>query len=453
MNGGTLTNSAAASKATRLRDWTAALLGERVLTHNFIVAAGTLSAGVLGVGFQSLVSHTLKPADFGGVFAVITVITLIGLPAGGFSLLMARATSRDLASGHDDFSAALLQRGNWTLLLIGTALGAGLVILSPFASGLLQVPEPLVIAAAIGVPFSVATPLLLGELQGEQRFVLYSTILVGQAALKLLGAVGLGVFWGPIGIIVGLSIASAAGYVGGLIAVRRKIIERRNADLWRPAISYLAIVVPSTLALAVLLSSDVLIVKHFFGQRAAGEYSAVAALGRAIFWGATGVAAVLFPKVSFRHAQGRSGSHLIWVSLGLVAAGGLAAMGFLYAWSTPLLTAFAGADYAGGSGYLPLYAIGMMLLGGITIMVATHQSHGQAAFLAFLLPLTLLEPAALIGFHRTLLQVVQVMDVSMLVLLGALGSLYLVQHRTGRIAVAAGGPLAGPAVVAAGASK
>ena len=57
------------------------LRSESVLAHNIIVGGGTIAAGVLGVAFQSLASHQLRPADYGAVFAVVTLITFIGLPA------------------------------------------------------------------------------------------------------------------------------------------------------------------------------------------------------------------------------------------------------------------------------------------------------------------------------------------------------------------------------------
>src|SRR5207245_6202972 len=126
-----IVNTTLAATATRWRGVLAPLKGERVITHNLIVVGGTVLAGMLGVAFQSLVSHQLQPAAFGGVFAVITLITLIGLPASGFTLLMARETSRDKASGHCAFSSTLLRRGNVTLVIAGGALGGAIVILSP----------------------------------------------------------------------------------------------------------------------------------------------------------------------------------------------------------------------------------------------------------------------------------------------------------------------------------
>ena len=45
---------------------------DRLLAHNLIVGAGTMTAGVLGIAFQSLVSHRLSPTDYGAVFATVT---------------------------------------------------------------------------------------------------------------------------------------------------------------------------------------------------------------------------------------------------------------------------------------------------------------------------------------------------------------------------------------------
>jgi O-antigen/teichoic acid export membrane protein len=410
------------------------LKGERVISHNMIVGFGTIVAGLLGVAFQSLVSHQLRPADYGSVFAVVTVITFIGLPASAFTLLMARETSRGQASGHQAASATLLRRGNRALMLFGIALGCLMALSSQALARFLDIPVELLFAAAVGVPFGIALPLLLGEFQGEQRFVAFSLLMVGQAGAKLLGAIALGLVFGPLGVIAGISLATLAMYVIALHLLRRRLAIRPNLSWWRPAAQYLLVVLPSTLALAVLLSADVLLVKHFFPTRAAGEYAAVAALGRAIFWGASGVAAVLFPKVVFSATQGRSGSHLVGASMVFVAIGGLAGLTLLSVGSRWLLTAFAGGAYAGAAGYLSWYALGMTMLGGIAVLIATHQSHGRRGFLAVLLPMTVIEPLMLMAFHQDLLQVVQVLDISMALILAALGILYLVEERARRYA-------------------
>jgi len=142
------------------------LRGERVLTHNLIVGAGTIAAGILGVAFQSLISHQLRPADYGGAFAVVTLITFIGLPASAFTLVMARETSRGRGSGHQASSAGLLRGAKRPILLLGVGLGSGKTTGSMLFSRFLEAPVVLLLATSVGIPFGLVLPLLLGELQG-----------------------------------------------------------------------------------------------------------------------------------------------------------------------------------------------------------------------------------------------------------------------------------------------
>jgi O-antigen/teichoic acid export membrane protein len=297
-------------------------------------------------------------------------------------------------------------------------------------SSFFNVRLPLLLAAAAGIPFGLALPLLLGEFQGQQRFVAFSFLVTGQAAVKLLGALALGLLYGPLGIVIGISLGGALVYVVAWRMLRRKLSIRPSLPWLRPAAGYLAIILPSTLALGLLLSTDVLVVKHYFSTRQAGEYAAVAALGRAVFWGAIGVAGVLFPKVVFRESQGRSGLPIIGGSLGLVALGGLAGLAFLSISSRWLLTAFAGGAYADAATYVPWYALGMTLLGGAAVLIATQQSRGKPTFLAVLLPLTLLEPALLTAFHHDLMQLIQVLDLAMALLLAGLAIQFVIQQRS-----------------------
>src|SRR5437879_3374615 len=101
-----------ASQLSRLR-------ADSIVSHNLMVTAGSVLAGALGFAFQSVVSHRLDPAEYGAVFAIITLITVIGLPGSALTLLMAREASRDRAIGHYAASAALLRDGNRLLLLSG----------------------------------------------------------------------------------------------------------------------------------------------------------------------------------------------------------------------------------------------------------------------------------------------------------------------------------------------
>lgn len=405
---------------------------ERLISHNVLVAGGTILAGGLGFAFQVAVSHSLHRSDYASVFAAMALLTLVTLPASALTLLMARRTSRDRAIGHSAASAALLRSGNRTLLVAGIVLGILFAAGSPWIGALFSLPPGFIVAVATGIPVALALPLLMGELQGQQRFLSFASLNVGQAGLKLVAAMGLGLVFGPVGVVLGLAVAASLSYVIVCWLVRRRLAIRFAQPWLRPALRYLALILPSTLALSVLLSADVLLVKRFFSGSAAGEYSAVAALGRAIFWGAAGVATVLFPKVIYHESQGRSGSRVIGISVGLVAIGGTAGLAVLGFVARPVLTAFAGSEYVAGATILPLYAIAMTLLGVASVLIATHQSRARAAFLVVLLPITVAEPILIVAFHHNLAQVVWIVTLSMAALVGGLA--ILVARQPGRTA-------------------
>jgi hypothetical protein len=111
------------------------------------------------------------------------------------------------------------------------------------------------------------------------------------------------------------------------------------------------------------------------------------------------------------------------VSVGLVAVGGVASLAPLGIVARPVLTVFAGSAYAAGSTILPLYAIAMTLLGAASVLIATHQSRAQAAFLAVLLPITFAEPVLIVAFHNSLMQVVWMVTLSMAALVTGLAIL------------------------------
>jgi O-antigen/teichoic acid export membrane protein len=402
-----------------------------LLASNVLVVGGTVAAGLLGFAFQALISHQLRPSDYGSAFAAMTLLTLIGLPASALTLLMARETSRDRAAGHSASSGVLLRSGNRVLLVGGVALALVFAGGSRWIAALLNIPTEFIVGVAASLPVVLALPLLMGELQGQQRFVAFSSLNLGQAGLKLVAAIALGLAFGPLGVVLGLGVASTISYGIALWLLRRRLAVRFTQPWLGPAIRYLALVVPSTLALSVLLSADVLLVKHFFNGREAGEYSAVAALGRAIFWGAAGVAAVLFPKVIYHESQGRNGSSIVGASLGLVAFGGVGAFAVLGLVARQLLTAFAGPAYSAGASFLPLYAIAMTLLGGASVLIATHQSRARATFLSVLLPITVAEPILIVAFHSSLMQVVWMVTLSMAVLVTSLAIL-MAGHRIRR---------------------
>jgi O-antigen/teichoic acid export membrane protein len=408
----------------------ASLAAERFVRHNLLIAASTLLAGVLGFFMQALLSHSLMPADYGATFTILSVLALIWLPANAVMLVMAKETSCDPADRASGRSAAILWRWHRRLMLGGFLIAGVGIIGTPGLARFFHVTPLVLIPAALSVPFGLAVPALLGQLQGRQRFLNLSALLVGQAALRLVAAVALALPFGSVGVFAGVAIGNILIYVAAMAAANPSGFRR--VAMAPPEQDYrsLAVILVGGIALAVLFSTDVLLVKHFFRAEEAGKYAAVAALGRAIFWGASGIALVLFPKAAVQGRKPGAGSLLVLASIGMCLVGGVMGWAIFSLEPRFLLTTFAGPAYASAGSYLPMYGVAMTLFGGASVLVATGQARGNANMLAVLVPVMLLEPALIIRFHETLTQVVQLLSVSMAVLFIGLAVLFVLEeHR------------------------
>lgn len=400
------------------------------MAHNTIVGAGTLLAGALGFVMQAFLSHRLAPADYGAAFTAISVLALISLPTSAIALLVAREASREAADPRFDRRATVMWVWHRYLLLIGLAIAIASIAGARWLALFFNVPVAVIVPTAASVPFGLAVPVLLGQIQGRQRFTALSLLLVGQAAFRLLLAVGLAARYGSVGAMTGVAIGNVVMYAVARAAVApSRAVHVVSRAQWRTGLRSLEVILPSSLALAVLLSTDVLLVKHFFGTEEAGRYAAVAALGRIVFWGATGIGMVLFPKAVIHVTRGSNGSPLVMASLAMCLLGGALVWATFWLGSGFVLAMFAGGAYVAAGAYLPWYALAMTLFGGASVLVANGQARCNRDFLAVLIPVTLIEPLLIIRFHHTLMQVVQLLSLSMAVLFVGLAILYLIQER------------------------
>jgi O-antigen/teichoic acid export membrane protein len=393
----------------------------RFVTDNIVGGAGSILAGILGFLLQAAITHSLHRQQYGAVFAIVSLIGLL-TPGGAFTTLMSWNASGDLArsGARTAASAALLKSATNRLLIVGIILALIMCILSPMIGGFLHVPISWVVFGALSAPFGMATPLLVGELQGEQRFGAWATVVAGLAGVKLVLAVILGALFGAGGVLIGLSLASALIFAGALVLVRKALARAEGRPDWGAAGQFLVRTLPANLAITVLLSADVVLVKHLFAPPDAGQYAAVAALGRSTFWAMAGVGGVLFPKVASRAAVGQSITRVVLASVALAGSIGLfGVLVFSFA-GREVLQLFAGHNYVDGAAFLGWYSLAMVFWGASVVMINTHQARGRGRLMIVLAPAIILEPTLIWIAHGSLIQVTQMLDIAMGLLFVAL---------------------------------
>ena len=401
------------------------------VSANLMAAAGTWLAGLFGLLLQALVSHRFSPAAYGQVFAVFTFFTALTQPAAGFSRMIAWQTSRERAvsPGGDVESGALLRLTTRRLFITGTVIAVAFIVVARPLAGFLHVPAPYVILGAAGVPFMLSTSPLMAFLQGQERWIPWSALSAAIALSRIVFVVLFVLPFGAAGVLLGISVAAAVLYAVCLGMVWTSIKRPHRRVGWRGVWRFLVVSIASTVAVSVILGSDVFLVEHYFDRHSAGQFGAVAVTSRALLFAMGSVNSVLFPKVAARQASARSTRWVVAASLGLALVGGALGLVVFTAASHFILRAFSGPAYEGAAGYIGWYALGMPLLAGVIMLSNTQQSLADLKLLWVLAPGAVLKPLLIVLFHPSLLVVSLMSDISIGVLLLALATHYLLGER------------------------
>jgi O-antigen/teichoic acid export membrane protein len=357
----------------------ARLQGSIMVRQGLIVFGATMILNLGGFAFHAIASRRIGVADYGVLYALISMSTILAVPANLAAPVIARFAA-EFRVLHDDRHVRRLVLD--IVRFFGT-LGLGYLLLSVFvmrwAGSFLHAPVwPAPLVALIGGTLLLSL-VLRAVAQGTQDFAGFARSCIADGIAKVAGVVlfttlGLTLFGGILGFLCG-ALGGAVAIAMTLFARYRTVDDRTIRYDWRriavSGVGSAAI----TLAGALIGSADVILVKHFFDPNAAGIYAAASLAGK-----------VLLYFVGFALA----------VCLGIlfgISVLGLIALKFF---GIVLLHALVGHAFDGAEPLLLPYSVAMMFLALSSVLgsygIATHR-------IAFALPL-------LVGVMGTLLSIV-----------------------------------------------
>lgn len=417
--------SAAAGRApgaaARVR---AGLRGNSLLSGSMILLISTTVVNLGNYLYNLLMGRWLGPAAFADVSLMVTLFLVVTLVTSTLQTVAARYSAIYAAGGRVDAQGGLRNWGaRWAWLLgLGGAvvMGGGALFWQQFFHT--QSPWPFVILG-VGVPIYFAQGVDRGVLQGMMRFgVLALSYQAEMWARLFLGVVLVAAGLAVNGAIAALTLSFIAAW---LVArqVRRYLPSTTPlpaADV-RDARLYAGPVAVALLGQILINNSDVLLVKHYFAPADAGQYAALALIGRIVFFATWSVVMVLLPSVAQREEQGLPHRHLLWLSLGLVGAASVAVVGASFFGGEWVLQILFGDQYLGVAPLLWLYALATTLFALANVFITYDLSLGRRSSSLLALAAGCAQIAGIMLFHDSLAQVVGVQIATMLGLVAVLG--------------------------------
>ena len=330
-----------------------------------IIFAGSFVVNVLNYVFTLIMSRLLGVDSFGEVTALISLLVIIAVPAAALTMLMTREVAYRSASNADEVRNLFVYLRRHVL---AAALGSWIVFLalSPLLSYFLHITYWLFVVFSPLLPFSVASALQAGTLQGLQEFFVLSKQNVLSAAIKLAVAIAL-VYAGfsVAGVIVALVCAQAASWLFGFYATRTRLglaqvpagPESAPFDP-RPLRLFFTMTLATSFLLALLSNTDILLARHFLSGTATGEYGGLATLGNIIAYGIGAFTTVLLPMAAAAHARGAGGERrILRLSLSIITLCVVFAWAIFTIYPSLIISLLFGARYLSIAPVLGHYAI------------------------------------------------------------------------------------------------
>ena len=378
---------------------------------SFIMVMAGLFTGLFAYLYQLFMGIFLKPVEFGILFSLTSIVTVICVLAQSVQLSVAKFTSGCKAQKR---FGAINYLWHFTLkqsFLIGVSLFILSAGLSPLLSQFLNLNNnfyPLIAFTSFILAFSLYGN--WGIMQGLQRFPTLGISQVLWALLRLVFAILLIYLnLGLSGALAALPLSFAVAFIFTFFPLRNlSHLENEKVEI-EGIRSYFGLTFLAIFGIAMLTNIDVVLAKHYLSPTDAGTYSAISVLGRIAFYAPAGVAIAMFPKTGGAFEIGGEPRRL-FLKAGLLTLLIGGAICLAYALFSDFILYFLFSEkYSPAVPYLFKYGLGMYLFALAYLVMAYFLSLGKTNVAYALVGAMLLQIGLIALFHSNIAQLVNVM--------------------------------------------
>lgn len=397
-----------------------------LLKNSFIIFAGSSAINLGNYFYYLFLGRKLGPEDFGVFASLISLLTLISIPGATIQIF-----STKIAAKYGEKNQARLnyfiRSFFWYFLAISLLLTILLNLFSGYIARFLNInSRGLILTLSFSFLFFLFIPLLRGIVAGLHRFKFLSFSSALETVFKLLLGISLVIFGFKVyGAIIGI-IASSFFSILLLIYYLKFIFIHppKNHLKFKKQLFSLAPIFLASLIFNMFYTIDMILVKHYFPDKEAGLYGALAKIGMMIFFLGGFISAVLLPMISRKYENKENTLPLLGQAFLMVAILISGCLIIYYFFSGIIIKILFGSSYLviqWGIFWMGLVMSALLL---ISILMNYFMAVHNFKFLYIFLIGIVLEFLMIIALHNSLEQVIIGLGTSFIVVLvGMLGIL------------------------------
>jgi len=391
------------------------LLKNELVSGSLYVFSGSIVGNVLAFLLNLFLARNLSYADYAAFASLLSIITLAAIPANSINTVISKFATKLFVKNQDDSLKTLY------LLFLKFIFGLSffvailfLVMAFPF-KGYLRIDNIwYVVFSGIVIATFYLNGLNAAFLQSMLKFKFIALINIGGSILKLSVGVGLVLLgyrvWGGLGALFAMMFGMYLAAYFPLSKVLRVKASAKKIQLDKKEILTYAIPAFATmLFLTSFITSDVILVKHFFSPKIAGFYAGLSLMGRVIYYFTFPIPVVMFPLLVKRHTKGLKFNNLFYLALGLVALPSIVITFFYFIFPDFSINLFLGGrEYLYNIKYLGLFGIFLTLFSLVNVCVNLFLSLGKTKVSIPVITAAIAQIVLIYIFHSNFYQVIAV---------------------------------------------
>lgn len=355
--------------------------------------------------------RNLSETDYGTLATIISLITFPALLGSAIVPIVVRYAGNYFATGQLHMARGLYLKIAKFFLIIDILFFIIMLIFIPQLDTFFHFTNPAIMVITDLIIFlGLMGVINMAFIQAKLAFMYQSVLSSIASAIKLV----LGVLFVSFGINslaggLAILISSIYGYLAGFWPFRF-IFDKKMTSPHIESKELFAYGIPSSLVLfgqTALISTDIILVKHFYNPEQAGIYAGLSLLGKVIFYFSAPIGSVMFPLIVQKHSRQENVSNIFLLSLLfiLIPSVGLTVFYFLFPKFTILFFTGKKEDLV-VIPVLGMFGIFLTLYSVLNIMCNFYLSIKKTRIYIPVLTGAVLQCIFIFLYHRTFFQII-----------------------------------------------
>lgn len=339
------------------------LLTHPLVSGTFFVFSGGILGSFFSFLFNLLMSRNLSVSNYGTLISLISVVTLLSVPAGALAPTIISVTSKYFVDKNFGALKSFYLKMLKPLFIAGVLVFIIFLVFQKPLNSFFQISgSNIILFVGIATIFGYLALLNNTFLQSNLSFKTLSFSSSLSQFLKMIVGFLLVIFgFGIVGAMVGYTVSLLVPTLIGIIYFRKIIFASHLEKVHIPYKSLIQYGIPSAIVIFCLnsfISTDIILVKHLFDPRSAGLYAGLSLIGKVIFYLTAPVMTVMFPIITKKFNNKEGYRKTLYLSILMVGVAGFGITAFYYAFSNfTILFFLKNTSYLSISNYLGLFGL------------------------------------------------------------------------------------------------